>query len=318
MSKYSIVIPVYNSGKWIKELVKQIVGVMDNVPVDGYEVILVNDSSPEIGTWTSLKETCEAYDNITIIDLQYNVGQLNALMCGLQYANGDYIITMDDDFQHNPYEIPKFISKIKDSEYDCVIGEYAQKKHKYIRRLGSKLSNKLSEKIYNKPPEITSNSFRIINKNTVDALLRYKGKKPQLGPMLFSITNRIGTVPIQHEERVYGKSGYKMTRLISETLNVVINASTFPLDIVSIGGLIVALGSFIIGGIYFVLYLLGKITVQGFTAQILVTTCLSGLIMLSIGIVGKYIGRIVQELIGFPSYIEKEVMRSYEIKKENK
>lgn len=316
MSKYSIIIPVYNSGKWIKELVEQIVDVMENSLEQKYEIILINDSSPEKTTWDSLKDVCKTYSNTIIIDLQYNAGQLNALMCGFKHADGDYIITMDDDFQHNPYEIPKLVNKIKTGNYDCVIGNYIEKKHNIIRRIGSRISNKLSERIYNKPHGITSNSFRIINRKTIKALLEYRGKKPQIGPMIFSVTKKVGVVSIKHEKRAYGESGYKMRKLVSETVNVILNASTFPLDIVSIGGLIVAVGSFVIGLIYFILYIFDRISVPGFTAQILITTCLSGIIMLSIGCVGKYIGKIVQELIGFPAYIEKEIIKNCKVEVE--
>lgn len=311
--RYSIVIPVYNSGEWIKCLVKHIITVMNERVEGKYEIILINDASPDFSTWSKLKDVCKTFENITIINLQYNAGQLNALMCGFKYASGEYIITMDDDFQHDPEEIPKLVNKIIETKCDCVIGQYAEKKHGFIRRIGSRLSNKLSEKIYGKPKDITSNSFRIINRKTIEAMLTYKGRKPQLGPMLFSITQNIETIVIKHKERLYGNSGYKMSKLISETLNVVINASTFPLDLVSIGGVVVAGGSFLVGIVYFILYIAGEIAVPGFTAQILVTTCLSGMIILSIGIVGKYIGRIVKEVIGFPAYLERDIITSSSI-----
>ncbi len=315
---YSIVIPVYNSGKWIKELIMKIVEIMEKYINESYEIVLVNDASPDSFTWDKLKDVCKSFDNITIINLQYNAGQLNALLCGFRHASGDYVITMDDDFQHDPEEIPKLINKIIETNCDCVIGQYVEKKHNFIRRVGSKLSNKLSEKIYNKPNSITSNSFRIINRKTIKALLSYKSCQPQLGPMIFSVTRSIETVIIEHKDRPYGNSGYKMSKLISETLNVVINASTFPLDVVSIGGFIVAGGSFLVGIIYFILYITVGTSVPGFTAQILVTTCLSGIIILSIGIVGKYIGRIVKEIIGFPAYLERDIITSLEMQDKEK
>lgn len=303
--KYSVVIPVYNSSAWIEELVSQIEEVLTDIGVN-YEIILVNDRSPELVTWSVLKKVADVHANVKCINLQYNSGQFNALLCGMKFAGGDYVITMDDDFQHQPKEIRKLILGMNETHYDCIIGEYAHKEHNIIRRLGSKLANWLAEKIYKKPKGITSNSFRILKHELAEVLVNYKGKKPQIGPMIFSATKNIGTVTIEHSRRKYGKSGYHPLRLISETFSIITNASTIPLDLVSIGGFCVAGISFAIGFVYLILYLTRKTTVPGFTAQILVTTFFSGVILLSIGMVGKYVGKIVQELIGFPPYMVEE------------
>ena len=304
--KYSVVIQVYNSSAWIEELVLQIETVLNEIPGE-YEILLINDCSPQPMTWSVLKDVADAHKRVVCINLQYNAGQFNALLCGMKHARGQYVITMDDDFQHQPTEIPKLISCMEEKDCDCVIGEYAHKRHNIIRRMGSKFANWLAEKIYKKPKGVTSNSFRIMKRQLARVLVNYRGKKPQIGPMIFSATKSIGTVTIEHNKRKYGKSGYHPLRLVSETFSIIINASTFPLDLVSIGGFFVAGISFAIGIVYFILYLARRITVPGFTAQILVTTFFSGVILFSIGMVGKYVGRIVQEVIGFPSYMVEEV-----------
>lgn len=309
--EYSVVIPVYNSGDWMDELIAAIQKVMDTL--DGkYEIVMVNDGSPKLDTWDIMLSMCEKYKHMKMINLQYNSGQLNALLCAMKNSSGKYVITMDDDFQHSPDEIPKLVAKIKETNCDCVIANYAHKEHNGFRKLGSKFANFLSHKIYKKPKNITSNSFRIMKRDLAVALTSYRGKFPQIGPMIFSLTRNIDVVTIEHKERKYGKSGYSVGHLISETMNIIINGSTFPIDFMAIFGFIVSGISFVIAFVYFILYIVGSTTVPGFTAQILATSFFSGVITFSIGIVGKYIGKIVKESSGFPPYLEREIKHSKE------
>ncbi len=309
--EYSVVIPVYNSGEWMDELIAAIQKVMDTL--DGkYEIVMVNDGSPKLDTWDIMLSMCEKYKHMKMINLQYNSGQLNALLCAMKNSSGKYVITMDDDFQHSPDEIPRLVAKIKETNCDCVIANYAHKEHNGVRKLGSKFANFLSHKIYKKPKNITSNSFRIMKRDLAVALTSYRGKFPQIGPMIFSLTRNIDVVTIEHKERKYGKSGYSVGHLISETMNIIINGSTFPIDFMAIFGFIVSGISFVIAFVYFILYIVGSTTVPGFTAQILATSFFSGVITFSIGIVGKYIGKIVKESSGFPPYLEREIKHSKE------
>lgn len=309
--EYSVVIPVYNSGEWMDELIAAIQKVMDTL--DGkYEIVMVNDGSPKLDTWDIMLSMCEKYKHMKMINLQYNSGQLNALLCAMKNSSGKYVITMDDDFQHSPDEIPRLVAKIKETNCDCVIANYAHKEHNGFRKLGSKFANFLSHKIYKKPKNITSNSFRIMKRDLAVALTSYRGKFPQIGPMIFSLTRNIDVVTIEHKERKYGKSGYSVGHLISETMNIIINGSTFPIDFMAIFGFIVSGISFVIAFVYFILYVVGSTTVPGFTAQILATSFFSGVITFSIGIVGKYIGKIVKESSGFPPYLEREIKHSKE------
>lgn len=309
--EYSVVIPVYNSGEWMDELIADIQKVMDTL--DGkYEIVMVNDGSPKLDTWDIMLSMCEKYKHMKMINLQYNSGQLNALLCAMKNSSGKYVITMDDDFQHSPDEIPKLVAKIKETNCDCVIANYAHKEHNGFRKLGSKFANFLSHKIYKKPKNITSNSFRIMKRDLAVALTSYRGKFPQIGPMIFSLTRNIDVVTIEHKERKYGKSGYSVGHLITETMNIIINGSTFPIDFMAIFGFVVSGISFVIAFVYFILYIVGSTTVPGFTAQILATSFFSGVITFSIGIVGKYIGKIVKESSGFPPYLEREIKHSKE------
>ncbi len=304
--EYSIVIPVYNSGDWIEELVCEIEKVMNQVTQD-YEIICVNDGSPKLNTWPSLKKACMVAKHLKAINLHYNAGQFNAVMCGLTHTKGKYVITMDDDFQHNPKEILKLIAKMQECDCDCVIAAFDEKKHGLFRKLGSAFTNWLSEKIYNKPKGITSTSFRLLKRELVEAVIEYRGKHPQIGPLIFSITKNIVTADVEHKERAYGKSGYTMGRLVKETFNVIINGSTAPIDLVSVTGIGISGFAFLLTIAYLIRYLMGGILVQGFTTLILLISFFFGLVLLSIGIIGKYIVRLVDNAIGLPAYAIREI-----------
>ena len=304
--KISIVIPVYNSAEWMDELVQRIGCAMKEI-VSEYEIILVNDGSPNADVWFKIEEICRYNSNVKGIDLLYNSGQFVATMCGLDHASGDYIVTMDDDLQHPPEELPKLIYAMQEGSYDCIFGVYKEVKENLFRRMGSKITNGIVTKLYKRPKGVKSNSFRIMTKKLAETISLYKTSKPQISPLIFMCTKNVGNVLVEHKPRAYGKSGYNLRKLLSATFNSVINVSTFPLDVVSGVGIFSSFVAFIIAVVYLVRYFLGDITVPGFTAQILVTVFFSGLILLGIGIVGKYVGRIIREITGLPRYIVREI-----------
>ncbi|MCD7981966.1 MAG: glycosyltransferase family 2 protein [Clostridiales bacterium] len=302
-------IPIYNSSSWLEKLVLQIEQVMNRVG-DTYEIVLVNDGSPQPETWPTMKEIVRRIPHLKAVNLRYNSGQFNALMCAMKHARGAYLITMDDDFQHDPSEIPKLIEKMRETDCDCVIGSYEHKEHNLFRRAGTRLVGYLSEKIYSKPKGMASTSFRIMKRELAESLLLYRGKKPQIGWMIFSLTKNVETVVVEHKKRAYGKSGYDARHLIRVTMDIIVNGSTFPLDLTSMGGIVISAVAFVIAIIYFILYLAGRIHVSGFTTLILAISFFSGVILFSIGMLGRYIGRLFQECIGFPAYDEKEIVCS--------
>lgn len=305
--KISIVVPVYNSARWLEELVTRISAALQDC-VQEYEVILVNDGSPQADVWPAIASLCKKDSRVQGIDLLYNSGQFIATMCGLEHASGDYVITMDDDLQHPPEELPKLIEAMEEGDFDCIFGVYEQVRENLFRRVGSKLTNGLVTKLYNRPKGIKSNSLRIMTKELAKTISMYKTSRPQISPLIFICTRNIGNVVVRHEPRKYGKSGYSLRKLLSATFNSIINVSTLPLDIVSGIGIASSCLAFVIGLVYLGMFFLGEIAVPGFTAQILVTVFFSGLILMGIGIVGKYIGRIITEITGLPRYVVREIV----------
>ena len=306
MCKYSIVVPCYISGEWLDEFVQRIEKALSSTN-GGYELILVNDASPDSVTWPAIKKNAEQHAWVHGIDLQFNVGQFRALMSGLEAAKGEFVVTMDDDLQHPPEEIPKLIAAIQDKpDVDAVIGCYRTKQHSLYRNLGRRLVNSLFRWLYGQPRGVGSTSFRIMRRGLVDAVIAHRTVKPVPGALILQSTRRIMNIPVDHESRTRGKSGYRLSRLVGHTLDNIFNSSTAPLRAISLLGTVVALGAFLLGIGYFVRWRLGMIGQPGFTTIVLLTSFFGGLILCAIGIVGEYVARVVAEVTGTPRYIVRE------------
>lgn len=296
--KYSIVIPAYNSGKWIKNLLEQLQNVMNSFKED-YEIIVVNDSSPDKETWINLRNYAMNHQKIHAINLSFNVGQIKALLCGLKKSSGDFVITMDDDFQHDPNDITKLIHAINEyKDCECVIAEYPQKHHNLIRKLGSKFINNLYFHIYRKPKDITSTSFRIFTQSVCDRICSYQSAHPQFGPILFSVSKDIKTVKIEHHDRKFGESGYSLKKMIDETLITIVSGSAIPFNFLMLIGIISNLILILVVLIYIFLSTLSIVCFKPYILLLLILLFFCGITIFSIGLIGRYICRMMEELIG--------------------
>ena len=249
---YSVIIPVYNSGAWLPELVGRIARAMTGLGKP-FEILLVNDASPDRSTWPAIQKIAEEEPSVRGFDMLYNVGQFRALLCGFEHARGSLLVTMDDDLQHPPEEIPKLIQALEaHPEMDCVMGLYKNKQHGPLRNVGSELVQKVMDVLYDKPNDIKTSSFRVLRKEVAEIAVLYRTASPQLGPLIVRITRKIMNVPVVHHPRVRGKSGYGLRTLARETLRSVVNASLAPLRLVSGIGMFFALASFVYGAVLIV------------------------------------------------------------------
>lgn len=306
---YSIVVPCYKDASWLGELVARVEKAMSGV--GKFELILVNDCSPDGGaTWSSICLNAEKYPWVYGINLLYNVGQFQSLLCGISESSGEYIITMDDDLQHPPEELPKLIDAMKsDPDSDVIIGAFAKKQHSLFRRMGSRLIAFINKQIYNRPVHIQTTSFRIFKRVVALALLKTRTAKPLIGPMLLALSKNIKNVTVEHHPRPHGVSGYSLARMIQTTLINIVNGSLFPLRLFTTIGFISSVLSFSFAIYFFMKKLMGGIIVAGFASQIVIMTFFFGLILMQIGIVGEYIGRMINEVTGVPPYVIKEFSR---------
>lgn len=295
--EYSVVIPCYRSGEWLAELVERVSSAMEN---RDHEIILVNDCSPDDITWPAIFAIARNNERVRGIDLARNVGQFAALMCGLSVARGDSVITIDDDCQHPPEEIPKLIAGLED-EVDVIIGVYDEKQHGGFRNLGSSLMNRVFRS-FGKPDDLRMGSFRLLRRSVVDTLLEFGTVRPVPGAMILQATSRIRNVDVQHAPRIRGESGYSITRLVSSTIDNVINATTAPLRFISGLGLVIAVFSAVAMLFYLLRALITDQSVPGFSTTVVLITFFGGATLLAIGILGEYVSRIVAESARPPLY----------------
>lgn len=299
--KYSIVIPCYASASGLKELVCRIAKVMAQYV--SFEVILVNDQSPDSETWGVIERLAGEYGFVRGINLLYNVGQFRATLCGLENAHGEFVITMDDDFQHPPEELPKLIEAMKQNPaMDCIMGKYVNKVHSPWRNLGSRLMQGIMGCLYNKPAHLVTTSFRIMPASFVKTLVLYRIASPQLGPLIVSLAKRIMNVSVEHQARKNGLSGYSLSYSIREAFQSIINASVIPLRVFSLLGFATAGAAFLFGLYYLTRWSMGGTGVAGVTSLILTISFFSGMLLVGIGVLGEYIGRLIQEVTGMPRY----------------
>ena len=214
MSVYiSVVIPVYNSRDTLEILCKRISFTFEKMNSVNYEIILVDDGSQD-SSYEKMVEIYHKNSNVSIIQLSQNFGQQNAIMCGLNFARGEYVVTLDDDFQHPPEEIIKLLDKIKKG-YDVVFGIPINKKHSYYRNTGTKLISILFNKVCRKPKDVEVSSFRIIQKAVAKEIIRDKRSFVYLAPIIFKITTNVEMVSVRHDARKYGQSNYTFIKLVT-------------------------------------------------------------------------------------------------------
>lgn len=303
--EYSICIPVYNSEKTLEELRTRIFSVFRKI-TDEYEIILVDDGSKD-SSWEIMKKLHAKDRRVKVVSLTKNFGQHNALMCALNLACGQMIVTMDDDLQNPPEEIPKLIKCFKEEkEVDGVLGVPIVKKHNFIRRISSLIVDRTNNLVFRKPSSLKMSPFRILRRGIVKEIVKNKNHNPTLGSILLSTTLNLRNVTIKHNERSFGKSGYTLRKAIKIALDNVVNYSTLPLKLISFFGILCSLIS--LSGALFFIYrkLIINKGPQGWTSLLVVNLFFFGIVLLSMGIIGEYLIRIVRQVNQQPQYIVKD------------
>ncbi|MCA9040487.1 MAG: glycosyltransferase family 2 protein [Planctomycetaceae bacterium] len=299
---YSVVIPCYRSHAWLGQLVERLEQVFHKIG-ESFEIILVNDASPD-QTWTTIAHLATEHNSVHGIDLLFNVGQFRATLCGMEQARGRYVLTMDDDLQHPPEEIPLLINKMQQSpDCDCVIGAFPTPQQSAWRRWGSRFSQKLNAWFYGKPPELKLSAFRLMTRITAAAICAHGTIRPVIGPLLLKCTKRIVNVDVRHDPRPSGQSGYSLSKLVRAVIDYIVAGTTVPLKFFSALGLFVSSISCLLICYYLVMYLANEIREPGFTTLVLLVTFFGGTILLAVGTLGEYVIRVVQETSKSPRYI---------------
>lgn len=299
----SIVVPCYNSEKSIREVVESTAEVFAGL--DGYECefVLVNDNSKD-GTYSVIKELAAEYPYVHGVNLLRNFGQHNALMCAMHYASGDIVLGMDDDLQCQPSQIPAILSKLSEG-FDLVYGVYRESSNGRIKNFTSWLNKVTARKLLGRPKDIRSSNFWAITSQLKDEVLKYTNYNPQLDALFTCLTQNIGNVTIESHERVYGSSGYSLSKMVKLWL-AYFNYTIVPLRFISSLGVVTAIIGFIAGVITAIHKLVDPTMVAGWASTICVLLFFFGLILLTLGIIGEYLGNIVLSMNSTPQYIVRE------------
>ena len=242
--------------------------------------------------------------NIKFISLRKNFGEHNAVICALNFVTGDYAAIIDDDFQHNPSDIKKLLAVAQD--FDVVYSKFAIKRHHWFRNLGSRFHDIVATKIMDKPKGLYLSSFKVISLQVVREIIKYKGPFPYIDGLILRVTNSIGVVEVTHNKRKIGKSNYTLKRLISLWLIMFINFSIKPIRIFTTFGISLAA----IGTFFSIFFLIEKIiypsTPLGWTSTIISILLFSGIQLISLGLIGEYLGKQYLDQNGMPQWVIKK------------
>jgi undecaprenyl-phosphate 4-deoxy-4-formamido-L-arabinose transferase len=301
MKEISIVIPVYNSHECVAEISRQLADALKKFD---YEQIMVNDCSRD-SSWEEIKKVASENKNVIGINLRKNGGQDSAILAGLNYASGKWIVIMDDDLQHSPYDIPKLYEEAVKG-FDVVYADFSVKKQKLWKNLGSWFNGKVSEIAIHKPKNIYLSPFKIISAGVVKEMCRFNNLFPYIDGLIFQVTKNITQIKIEHHKRELGKSNYNLLKSIKVFLRMLFGFSTAPLFVASFAGFASAAIGLALAVFYFVEYLLGKADVTGWTTIVILILLLGGGILVSLGIIGEYIGRMYLTMNNCPKFIIAE------------
>ena len=302
--KVSFVIPCYRSERTIGAVAAEIAETMDSLPQYDWELVLVNDCSPD-GTFGVIRALAQEDAHITAVDLAKNFGQHAALMCGMRRARGDYIVCLDDDGQTPADEVGKLIEKLEEG-YDVVYASYADKQESGFRQFGSNVNRRMTEIMLGKPRELELNSYFAARRFLVDEMLRYEHCYPYVMGLVLRSTKRICNVPVSHRAREEGRSGYTLSKLLGLWMNGFTSFSVKPLRIATYSGAFIAF----IGFLYALIVLIRRFTVNlapmGWTTTTILILIIGGLNLLLLGLVGEYVGRVFMCVNATPQYVERE------------
>jgi len=310
MPEISIVIPCYNSSKSLPELISRIEETFKSINVDDWELILVNDNSEDEGlTWGVINSLSEKNNKIKGINLLFNTGQWCATLCGLKYTLGDITVILDDDLQNPPEEIPKLITRLSnDPNTYVVFGVVKDKNHSAHKNLGSRFVSGIFSLFHGKPRNISLTSFVAIRKNIVNVILKNTTKRPVIHSLILSTTNRISNVEVRHDKRKHGRSGYTLSRMINATFDIIFYATTMPLKIFSVVGILCFGFSILCSIALFYNYIFNGTKVPGFNTLALLILGFGGLLMVGLGLIGEYVGRIISETSGKPRWAIRDII----------
>lgn len=304
----SFVIPCYRSQATLPSVIREIQETMEGLRQYTYEVVLVNDCSPD-DTFETIKELCRENANMTGINLAKNFGQHSALMAGFHQIEGDIVVCLDDDGQTPAGEVGKLLEGIEKGA-DVVYAQYAHKHHSGFRNWGSHVNELMTRVMLGKPKELYVSSYFAARRFVVDEMIKYEYPYPYVIGLVLRTTKNIVNVEVNHRDRLEGTSGYTLGKLLNLWFNGFTAFSVKPLRIATVTGA----GCALLGFAYGIYTIIKKIfinppgLVTGFSALMSVLVFMGGMLMLMLGLVGEYMGRMYISMNRSPQYVVREIV----------
>lgn len=305
----SVIVPIYKSEeilpKLVDELSKTLPGI---VPAGSFEVILVNDNSPD-NSWKLLVKLANDYSWLKVLNLRKNVGQHNALMAGLKFSSGERVVLMDDDLQHSPSDISKLMDGLVDG-VDVCYARFSNKKHAWWKVLGSRFNDWTAAVLLEKPVGIALSSFKVIKREIVEEIIKYNGPYVYIDGLILSSTSDIRNVDVHHYIRLSGSGNYGLIKSFFLWTKMVTNFSIFPLRIATFIGATFSIIGLLAGIILIALKVSGliEVAVMGWTSLACLILFIGGCQLLVLGAIGEYLGRTYVHINGKPQYSIREVL----------
>ena len=301
----SFVIPCYHSEQTLGAVVAEIDGTMKTMPGYTWEIICVNDGTPN-ACWKKIQELCaEKPDSRHGICLARNFGQHAALMAGLHAAKGDRIVCLDDDGQTPANEVGRLLGAI-DRGADVVYAKYEHKQHSGFRNLGSRVNEAMLHQMLSKPKDLYVSSYFAMRRYVLKEVLRYENSYPYLIGLVLRTTTNVVNVPVDHRKRTVGTSGYTLGKLFGLWMNGFTAFSIKPLRIATVVGSASAVIGFLYGIYTIIKRLVNPNVPVGFSALMSAIVFFGGMTILMVGLAGEYIGRTYISVNSAPQYVVRE------------
>jgi glycosyltransferase involved in cell wall biosynthesis len=304
MKKISFVIPCYGSEKTIESVVSEVKQAVKKRKGYDYEIILVNDNSPD-KVLSVIEKLCKADRKIRAVSLSKNFGQQSALMAGQAAVSGEIVVCLDDDGQSPVYNLYQMTDKL-DEGFDVVFARYGIKKQSLLKNFGSWLNLVMLRVLLNKPKGIEFSSYFVMRRFISDEMIKYRNPYPYNMGLILSITRNIANVDCSDRQRISGRTGYTFSKLVALWVNGLTNFSVKPLRVATFFG--VACGTFGFAfGIYTVVHkIMDPAVPVGYSAIVSMVSFVGGVILMVLGIIGEYVGRIFLSINRIPQYVVKK------------
>ena len=296
MKDFSVIIPVYKSTDSLNIIEDQLSDVFKSLDKT-YDIILVNDSPNFLPTSKTISELKKKNNAIKSIKMRKNYGQQFAILVGLSFADGKYVITMDDDLQHPSSEIIKMAEHIENKNIDAVLAipKKGRKKHHWFRNFGSWTISIIDHYFLGTPQGIRKSPFRLMKHDIVKSMLRNYNSTPVISGLLFQITHNVDNVYVEHNPRQFGDSSYSFIKLLGLLLNNIVHYSSFPLRILGVFGFIILLSSILFIITTIIRKLFFSVDYPGYASTVILISFFGGLNLFGIGVIGEYLFRIINE-----------------------